>query len=539
MANTKNTKKESPSSIATPEEEVSVNDVYNVLKFANALYSGSLGVGVFTPELINQALQNITMNPLEPTVAKVNAALRDPKANEDNLIGYSEWSELNSMIYKRVMLYFSGLLAFNFTYVCTNATTEEDYKSSKYERDLAVVAEFFDKFDHKQEFRTAMKEMLRNEAFFSVLRDDTESFVLQELPRNRCKITGRFDKGILFDFDMYYFLESGVALDMYPDIFTKMYNDVFGETSANPKPYIPAANLSQRTGSFVLWKQTSPQDGFTCFKFSPEIGTLVPFLSPLLADTVLQPTIRELQTNSYIQEATRILVGAVPFLKDSKASVKDSIALDPETLGKFLQLVKSGLPDAIKVAAAPLEDMAGIDFKGSTDIYDSFLKSTASASGINSRLIYSFDRQNVMETKLSMNVDENIVRPIYSQMEKMLEYWINSRTKKYKFKITLEGFNTSIDKEERLDTALKLADSGIVLEQKISAAIDMSPFDLRRMMMEGKANDFVNNLTPIMKSNQLSSGVQDAGGRPVKSDSDLSDGGADTRADGENIEKES
>jgi len=198
--------------------------------------------------------------------------------------------------------------------------------------------------------------------------------------------------------------------------------------------------------------------------------------------------------------------------------------------------MKSALPDAVKLVAAPLEDIEAIEFKGDSTMYDSYMKSTASAAGINSRLIYSNDRQNVLETKLSMDVDQNILRPVYKVFSNMLEYWVNQRTKNYKFKFEFEGFNTAIDREERREIALKLADSGMVLEQKIAASLGMSVFDFRRQLGETKANGFVDNLTPILKANQMSG--EDATGRPQSKDIDLSDSGADTKSSGSNEEKE-
>jgi hypothetical protein len=319
---------------------------------------------------------------------------------------------------------------------------------------------------------------------------------------------------------------------MYPKVFKRMYNKVFENTDTTN--YNPAATIDSRTGSWVYWAQTSPEEGFTCFKLFPEIGSIVPLMAPLLPDAVLQSTIRNLQKNSYIQAATKLLFGQIEFLKDTKASVKDQLSLSPETAGKFLALLKSGINDAIKIGAAPLANVAPIDFDGKTDIYDSYLKTTASSSGVNSRLIYSYDRQNILETKASLDIDANVLRPVYSQFENMLAFWVNKRTKKYKFKFILEGFETSIDRDSRLEKATKLADSGIVIDQKFSSALGISPFDFRRMLEETKANDFVKNLTPILKANQMPG---NAAGRPSMGDDKLGESGAQTRGDGSDSEK--
>lgn len=527
----KSSNKVDTSSTSEGEVLLTQEEVFNVLKFAQSLYGGY--PNVYTPDLVNSRLKDITMSPQVATADNISKALQNPKENEINLVGYNEYLELTSMLYKRMLLYFSGMMSFDWTYVCTNAE-DKDYTSPKYKSDLKKVREFFDKFNAKESFKTVMREMMRLETFYGVLRDDGNKYVIQELPSQYCKITGRFDYGLVYDFNMYWFLQPAVSLDMYPAVFKKLYSRTFQNAKTNN--YNPAASIDTRTGSYVYWTQTNPKDGFVAFKLFPEIATNIPFLSAYMPDAVLQPVVRSLQMDAYIAQASKIIAGQVPFLKDSKASVRDALALDPVTLGKFLALMKAGLPSAIKIASAPLDNLSALEFTGDNDIYDSYLGTSASSTGINSRLLYSKDRQNVLETKTSLDVDLNILRPVYHQFENMLEFWINQRTSKFKFKIMFEGFETSLDRDARFEKVNKLADSGIVLEQKFASAIGMNPFDFRRMLAEGKSNDFVKNLTPILKSNQM--GGKDVAGRPSSADGKLSDSGAETREAGSNEEKD-
>lgn len=524
----KQTKKVSPSD----DVKITEQEVWDVLKFSSSLYNGAYP-NIFNPEMVNSRFKDITLQPQIATLDKINKALSSPKESEDELIGYSQWLELNSILYRRVLLYFSGLLSFDWNYVVTNVKNEKEYTSKKYKDDLNIVQDFFDKFTVKEQFKTVMREMLRNETYFGLLRDDGEKYVLQELPRQYCKITSRFDYGLLMDFNLYWFLQPGVSLDFYPLFFKKLFRKFM--ESKGSSSYDPTLPIGSRDSSWVFWTQLDPAKGAVVFKLFPEIGANVPFLASFMPDAVLQPLIRSLQTDSYIAEASKIIAGQVPFLKDAKSSVKDALALDPTTLGKFLALMKSALPSIIKIASAPLENISALEFKGNNEIYDSYLSTAASASGINSRLIFSKDRQNLLETKLSLDIDQNILRPVYEMFSNMLEYWVNQRTKHYKFKFLFEGFETSVSREERLTTAFKYAESGIVLEQKFASAYGMSPFDFRRMLAETKASGFVERLTPIIKASQTPA---DRAGRPPKADGDLSDGGAESREAGSNEEKD-
>ena len=97
---------------------------------------------------------------------------------------------------------------------------------------IAVGQWYFMKINFKEEFGIVLRQMLRQGVFFGVLRDDGDRYVLQELPSNFCKITGKFNYGLLFDFDFNWFISNyGVDINMYPKVFKKMYREVFENIS--------------------------------------------------------------------------------------------------------------------------------------------------------------------------------------------------------------------------------------------------------------------------------------------------------------------
>jgi hypothetical protein len=533
MARTKKASSPSKKDEKNDDGLISAEDVWDVLKFASNLYGGVIpqyGIsGVYNPMLTNDIMKNMTLHPQAVTSDQVDKALADPKNNEQNLIGYSEFFELSNMLYKRILYYLSGMLSFDLTYVCINAEPD-DYKTTRYKGDLQIVQDFLDKFDVKKEFKTILRQMLRQEAYFGILRDDGEKYVMQEIDESYCLITGRFDYGLLFDYNAIQMLNPGFDIDFYPEIFKTFYDKIFRDgNSANL--YNPAASVMNRDKNWVYWIQTSPEQGFACFKFNEEIGTRVPFFAPLFPDVVNGNLIRKLQTNSYISEASKILVGKIPMINNPKgAGVRDSLAISPELLGKFLALLKAGLAETVRVAGSPLENMQGVEFT-SRDYYQQYLKTTGSASGIDSRLIFTIDKPTQMESQLSTNVDEYLIGHVYNYFNDFLNYHINKRTKKYKFRFFFEGTNLFTNRAERLDTQLKLMPFGIVNYQKIASAIGQLPHHFLKQLQETKAIGFVDMLTPIRTSATLSSNY---GGAPKKSAGDLSDSGAQARDDSGN-----
>lgn len=512
---------------------LSEQDVQTAFDFYKFSLSQSGYANVLTPDLLSGRMKDIAMNPLVATETTLNAALVDPKNSEVNLMAFSENFELQSMPYKRLIDYLSGMLSWDLTY--TSNVEEKEYGSSAYKKDLSFVEEFFSRFDYKKEFATVVRQMMRNEAFFCLPRFDGDKIVLQELPSSPTytKITGRWDYGLLFSFSMYWFILPGVDLNMYPPFFAQKYNELWGGKDGKPPQYIPSLSPEQRGGSSYVYWQDIPIDLGWCWKLNPEIVARVPYFTALFMDLVSQPLMRNLQKNINMSAASRLLVGQVPMLKDASAKIKDQISMSPETLGKFLQLVRSALSESMKVTAAPLDNMQAISFPTENEMYDSYLRTALASSGVNSNLIFSSNiKPNAIETQLSLNVDEQIATKLYPQFDAFLNYHVNRFTKKYKFYFKFEGTNFYTNRQNRLDAQMRLLPMGIVLPQKISAALGMSPFEFEKQLAEGRANKWVDKLTPIVSGNQMPA---EGAGRPTKSDAKIGDEGENTRASGGNI----
>lgn len=485
----KNTKK-------MDEVLLSEQEVWDVITFARALSSGLYGTTYLNPELVSGRMKDITLNPMTATEDMLNKALVSPKDYEKQLQQFSQSFELSSMPYKRLISYLANMLSFDITYTA-NVKSPEDYKTPKYRKDLETVDRMLDKFDYRKEFRIVTRELLRNDAYFGCFIDTGDDYVLQELPSEYCKITGRWGKGFLFSFNMYWFLQPGVFLDAYPPFFKKKYNEIFRDSNTI-KQYIPSLPPEMRDkSSWIYWVDVPVNVGY-CFKLTPELATRMPYFSPLFNDLVLQPLMRNLQKNVNMANAAKIIVGQVPLLnKEAKATVKDSIAISPDLLGKFLALVKNALGDAVKIASAPLEDMDSIDFAANNEMYGSYVRTSLAMSGINTNLIFSDTiKPNAIETQLSLNVDEQMMTALYEQFNNFMDYQINKFTRTFKFKFAFEGTDFFLNRNQRLEDAMTLFDKGIVLPQKIAAALAMKPSQLRKHMEEAAAMGFMDMLTP-------------------------------------------
>lgn len=463
----------------TKEEVNSVLRVWDALEFSRSFYEGYLGY-YNTPDAVNQAMKNINMNPVQATVSDIEEALSKPKESEMILRDYAMALENQNMYYKRLIRYFSDLPAFNMSFYCYNIKDDAEYKSEEFKNDLAVLEEFCERFDAKEEFKTVIRQLLRQGVFYCVLRDEGKKYVLQELPANFSQITGKFDYGLLFDFNFDWFISNyGVDINMYPPIFKKMYKTVFKNVSQR---YNPAKDLDHRTGSYAYWHQTSPNDGFWAWKINPEITTLIPYFAPLMPDIALEPIIRGLQTDKYFIEASKIIAGIIGFNKNNKSgNVANQINITPTALGKFLGVARKGINKQIGLMALPVDDIKAIDFETrEKNSLDEYTKNLANLSTSSSSVLLDNGKLNVHQSKLASTIDNNFVKSMYPMFANFIEFFVNRKTSHYKFKIMFNDFNTIDDYERRRETAEFLAGKGIPNWEIFARLNDMNIFEFKK-----------------------------------------------------------
>lgn len=514
-------------------------EVKLALEFANA-FSQGLGIypSAYNPTLLNSRLQEITLRSGAKTTSDaIQKALENPKENEKELLATSEYFEITSTPYRRLLSYMADNLAWDWTYTCNNIEKPSDYSSKAYQKDLDVVKDFFQRFDAKKEFSLIAKQLYRQDAFFGILRDEGEKFTIQELQADYCLLTGRWDYGLLFSFDYTFFLRQGVDMDMFPPIFKETYAKLFAGKNP-PAGYDPSIAVDRRSEStYVYWGDCSPQRGFWAFKIDQEKILRSPYFCGLFPDLANQNIIRNLQKSAFAAAAIKLLSGQVPMLDSSKANVKDAYAMSPAILEKFLQLMRSAINEAVNVVSAPLNDIKPIEYTSNNEIQSSWMKNTIGMSGITPGILYGGGdyKPSQIEVMLSQDVDNLVSQEIYPYFNRFLEYQINKRTSKYKFNFKFEGSNIYLDRQRRIETQTTLMNLGIVLPQKVAASINMNPFEFQAQLDEARVNGWTDNLTPIISAFQQS-GAKDAG-RPETSEDKLSESGAETRSTAGNTAK--
>ena len=514
----------------------------SVIQFSQGLYNGlNGGYGFFAnPYSQYRNLVNINNNPAKPTYDKLAKALESAPYDYRALSSYSEFMEIWDAIYAKTLRYFEGLLAFDLSYQCVNIKNPSEYKSTEYQDDVRRVSKFLDKFDYKSEFRKVVKEIMRKETSYVWFRDSkeinnpidleedkikkTEKFGLQIMPDRYCILTGYFDSGqLLYDFNMNYFLNATVDINLFAPIFKKKFKEVFDDSN---EKYNPSAQLDYRTGEYATWVQTSPVDGAWAFKFDLSNFRQVPPLANLMKGCIDKEEAQALQKDKNIISAYLVLAGEIATMSTEKSGNKaDQFKINPLTMGKFMALVNQGLKDNVKPIALPLEDIKGWQFNDSnTNMVENQEKITAADGASATTLIYTSDKMSQFELENAIYSDYCYMKPLYDQFNQFLNFYVNRKTKKYKFEFFFDGLDRQWDREKRQNAIRNCADKGIVLDSTMwASALGMKPQAFQRSLECAHNSNFVDNLTMLLNANTMKNGGGEEIGAPTKESTEKSD----------------
>ena len=95
-------------------------------------------------------------------------------------------------------------MAFYLHVVCTNAFTDDDFKSDEYQKDKQRINQFLNSFDYKAEFGRVVEQLMTTEVGYYWFRktkwgNKGMKCTLQIMPQDRCMLTGYWEKGLLYD----------------------------------------------------------------------------------------------------------------------------------------------------------------------------------------------------------------------------------------------------------------------------------------------------------------------------------------------------
>ena len=535
------------------EEDVLALDgtqVNEVLQFAQGLYNGFGGYGFYAnPFTTHNNLISLNNSPRVPTYEKLLEALGRSPMDYSTICGYSEFMEVFDTIYGKTLRYLAGLLSYDIHYYPTrHDLTKSEIQSKEFQDDLKRVEKFLSNFNYKQEFSKIVQEVLRKETSYIWFRDThdintpieldddeyktkkNEKFSLQIMPQNYCILTGYFNSSqLLYDFDMNYFLQGTVDINLFDPSFKKKYREVFGD---GEQSYVPSSQLNRRHGEFATYIQCSPNDGAYAFKMDISNFRQVPPFASLMKSALDNTTIEKLQKDKNMASAYALLMGEIKTFDGAKTGEKpNQFTITPERVGQFLQMVQSGLQTNVRPVALPLEETRLAQFNDTNPLMANYqIRTSASQGASASSMVYTDTKMAQFEMQQAIETDFAFMEKLYLQFAEFMNFYVNKKLKKYKFGFSFDGLNRSFYRTETLKQLVQMADKGMVLDESHWASVrQMKPQDFRKSLIMANSSDFTNYLTPLLNLNTMKDGASQEVGNQVKDSSEITDNGAEAR----------
>jgi hypothetical protein len=375
--------------------------------------------------------------------------------------------------------------------------------------------------------------MLEDAKFMS-LRCDSDRIGLQEMPTDFCMIDAKFTEGWLYSFNLNYFAQQGVDIRTFPPEFLEYYNNYLNLVNKKVE-YVPSIRPELRDGRWAYWQQINPKNSWV-FKFHNTFAGLVPPLLGIFADASQIDNFKQLQSTKTSLDVFNLLIGLIPVNKNKSGTKTDDLAIGAELAGQFNALINDQLPDGVKFGTVPFDDVKQFDFSKNSqtkdDIVGDALKSFYSTGGVD-QAIFNADKPNATTMKASTSVDAAFVSSIYKTFESFLDYHLNKKFDKFKFKAKFSG--TIFDKEERYSNAIKNAEYGIITPD-LPAALGLNEKELRNGLNLMRSLGYPDMLKPLPSTHTMSSENETTGRKEMKVE-DKTEKGEETADLKTNIDK--
>lgn len=445
-----------------------------------------------------------SLRPRKHTREQIRRYVNDPNKYEQQLREVSLYLYVASPHYMRLINYFYSMLTLDYV-VIPYSLDKERLNYDRFIKSYKNVVDYIEAYNIKHTFSKVLFSLLLTGVYYGYERWVKDSFVLQNLPTEYCKITGIEDGIFTFSMDMRYFDKNKID----PNDFGDEINSLYDKYKSTKEP----------------WQQINAENG-VCFTFFPNLPWQVPPFAGIYEDIMDIDDFKDLYKSKQKIDNFKLIQQKIPF-KDKPTSERDFL-ISLDSVKVFHNNIKKVLPDGVGLVSSPME-LKEINFEQKKDfIYESTVKAQENlfdAAGI-SKGLFNSDHNNAVSINRGINVDEAFVFPLLHQFERFFKYRLKRfNTNQYKFKLHFPPI-TVFNWKEKYDQYLKAAQYGFP-KSFVAAALGYSVSDLEGLnFFENECLELVDKMIPVSSAHTSSNRER---GRPRKDDNELTPSGEQTR----------
>jgi hypothetical protein len=462
-------------------------------------------------------LSKLVMHDLEKASSKTSITVKytkeqiirfldNPKKFQKELRNLSEYLYIVSPNYKRLILYFAGMLRFDYVVEPYDLDIDKSNKE-QFKKQYNKVMKSLEIMNIPHEFTKILKHGFKEDIFYGYEYQTDDSYFIQRLDPDLCRIKSIEDGVYNFAFDFSYF-KSKEHVEKYPKEFQDKYK------------------LYLIDKSEYKWQELS-SDNTICFKVNEEDQHPIPPFSSIFESVFDIDENKRMRRVKTKMDNYMILTQRIPL--DEKKGEPNRFLIDIETAMAFHNKASQSLPEEVGLVTSPMPIEAIKMERKNTDS-DNVAEAERNyynAAGV-SQLLFNGDKSSNTALNKSIVTDEEIVFMCLKQFER----WLNRKLKsfnnnKYKFRVKfLETTRFNIDNVQ--DRYLKAAQYGLPVKTALAATLGLTPSGLINMTyLENEILDLPNKFIPLSSSHTTSG--KDGAGAPEKNEDELSEEGLKTK----------
>lgn len=389
-------------------------------------------------------------------------------------------------------------------------------EKDKLKKEYVKAVSLLNTMNIQHEFQKITEIICREDIFYGYIYENADTFYIQQLNSDYCRVSTIEDGCFNMKFDLSYFDAMGnlegtqtKVLDTFPKEFQTKYNS-----------WKKSGNASER------WQELESENTIV-IKLNENLPFVFPKYSTLFDDIYDLEDYKGIAKTKAETENYKFIGMHLPLL--NKSEKPDDFAVDPTTALTFYNMILDNLPKGVGafISATPYE---AVDFKSAnngnrSDEVNNSINTVFMGSG-HCGVNFGVGANNAGTIKMSNQVDNAILFKLYRQFER----WLNRRFKNKfggKFSISLLDA-TVFNIDELIDKYLKLAQFGIPVKLHLCALSGISQLSERGLIELEELLDIANRWKPLSSTHTQGS---ESGGRPTKKAEDLSVSGQQSRDD--------
>lgn len=495
-------------------KEQAKKELYNneMLKFAKQLES-SISNNFVVAQKKNLFSKKFTAD-------NVQTYLENPQKYEKELRQLSTVLTTLSPQYRQIVNYFPSIAKF-VPVVIPNISKYTNAKgdvtdTDKIKKDYLKVVSTVEMMSLEHEFKKIVATSFIEDIFYGYVYQTNDSFYIQQLDADYCRISSISDGCYNFQFDFTYFDKNNKLKDVeialvesYPEEFQSKYN----------------AYLKDKSN--MRWQEMDEKNTI-CIKYSDTPFVFPPFAS-LYNDLSDLQTYKNLSKQKEEIDNYKFIGLKIPL--NTKSEKEDDFLVSTTTALTFYNMLLGSLPEGVG-AFLSVTDWDSVDFSSSkTSEKNKILDAENSlmlSSGVSP---VNFGKANNSTGLTASNlVDSGALFRIYDSLER----WLNRKMKfDFNGKFCVELLKVTIfTLKDTIDQYIKTAQYGIPVKLQLSALLNATQGKERGLTLMEEILDLQNTWKPLMSSHTTSG--NDEGGRPQLEDNEISESGEATRDNGSN-----